>query len=95
MAVKDTIAAAFKGNVILAILTTISVVLILVSFILPPTGVIDPSVLGATGEIFAFAALWAFVRALEQGKKATLRHNETEVTIEDEPKQEENEINIE
>lgn len=34
-----------------------SITLIVVSFCLPPTGAIDPSVLTATGELLAFATL--------------------------------------
>jgi hypothetical protein len=37
--------------------TILSIVLLVSSFILPPTGVIDNSVLTATGILFGFAAL--------------------------------------
>lgn len=53
--------------VLLAVLTAVSVGLIVASFIVPPTGVIDPSVLKAAGEIFAFAALWVVREAIKEG----------------------------
>lgn len=62
-----------------------AIVLIVTSFILPPTGVIDSSVLAAVGEIFAFAALYKIpeiVQSVRNGKSLTLKHGETEVTVE-------------
>lgn len=42
---------------------------------------IDPSVLTAVGEIMGFAALGAICKALDKGVDATLKHNDTEITI--------------
>lgn len=68
------------GVVICAI---IAMALLITSFVLPPTGIIDNSILTAVGEIFAFACLFIADSALNKGKKATLQHGETTVTIGD------------
>lgn len=65
------------------ILAFISVGLIIASFIVPPTGVIDPTVLGALGEIFAFAGLGTVIKAIDEGVDAKVEHNNTSVTIGD------------
>ena len=48
-----------KAKIASAVLSVIAVALIIGSFFVPPTGVVDSSVLAAVGEIFAFAALFA------------------------------------
>lgn len=65
------------------ILTFVSVGLIIASFIVPPTGAIDPTVLGALGEIFAFAGLGTVIKAIDEGVDAKVEHNNTSVTIGD------------
>lgn len=70
-----------EHNVWFHVLSAIAVGLIVSSFVLPPLGVIHPSVLQAVGEVFAFGALGAVLRAIEKGKSATVRHGETEMTI--------------
>lgn len=60
-----------------------SVGLIIASFLVPPTGVIDGSVLGAVGEIFAFAALGTVIKAIDKGVDAKVQHNNTSLTIGD------------
>lgn len=61
----------------------IAVGLIITSFFVPPTGVIDGSVLAATGEIFAFAALGTVIKAIDKGVDARVQHRNTSVTIGD------------
>ena len=61
-----------------------SIVLLVASFLLPPQGVIDPSVLTATGILFAFAALGVAGQNLANGKDVTFKKGDMEVTIEDE-----------
>lgn len=60
-----------------------SVLLITISFFIPPLAVIDGSILAATGELFAFAALGAVVHAIDTGKTATLQHGSTSITVKD------------
>lgn len=59
----------------------IAIALIIASFIVPPTGVIDPSVLAGVGEIFAFAALYVVFVAVLRGTPASISHNNTTVTV--------------
>lgn len=59
----------------------IGVILIIAAFILPPLSVIDNSVLIAVGEINGFAALGAVIKAIDRGSSASIKHNNTELTI--------------
>lgn len=61
----------------------ISIVLILTSFFLPPTGEISPTVMAAVGELFAFATLGTVIVAIEQGKTITLNKGDVNVTVGD------------
>lgn len=58
----------------------IGVLMIVVSFILPPMGVIDPTVLRAAGMIFTFGAV---VDSLYSNKIVKITHKDTEVYIGD------------
>ena len=60
---------------------TISVALITISFFLPPQGAVDPSVLAATGELFAFASLATVIEGIERGRSVKLQKGDTEVHI--------------
>lgn len=64
----------------------ISVLLIIASFCIPPSGVIDPSVFAAIGEIFAFPALLSFYNIVMTGKQATLKRGDLEISISDDKK---------
>ena len=75
------------GNFWFHIFALFSMVLITASFICPPLAVIDSSVLAAVGEVFAFAALWTLIKAMDDGHTATLTHNDTTLTVK---KEEEN-----
>lgn len=75
------------GNFWFHIFSVFSMVLITASFICPPLAVIDGSVLAAVGEVFAFAALWTLIKAMDDGHTATLTHNDTTLTVK---KEEEN-----
>lgn len=61
----------------------VAVGLIITSFFVPPMGLIDGSVLAATGEIFAFAALGTVIRAIDKGVDAQVQHNNTTITVGD------------
>lgn len=63
------------------VFSLIAIALIIASFIVPPTGVIDPSVLAGVGEIFAFAALYIVLVAVDKGTPASISHNNTTVTV--------------
>lgn len=58
-----------------------SIFLIVTAFFLPPVAVIEASVLAATGELFAFAALGTVITAIDKGVDAKVKHGETELSI--------------
>lgn len=66
------------------IFATISIAMIIISFIIPPTGVVDSSVLAATGELFAFASLATVIHAIDKGMNAKVRKGETEIEVNNE-----------
>lgn len=82
--VVQKIKKCIVGNFWFHIFSLFSLVLITASFICPPLAVIDGSVLAAVGEVFAFAALWTLIKAMDDGHTATLTHNDTTLTIEKE-----------
>ena len=68
---------------------TISVTLLTVSFLLPPKGQIDPSVLRGVGEIFAFAVLYVVIEALQRGTDVTLHKDNIDILLKNPDKDEE------
>lgn len=78
---KEIIDKCIIHNIYFSILALIAIGLIIASFIVPPIGVIDPSVLAGTGEIFAFASLGAVYKAMDKDKSITMSHGNTSVTI--------------
>ena len=63
------------------VLTIVAILLLVVAFALPPTAVIDKSILYAVGELMGFGALWAVVKAIDKGVPAKLSHRDTTLTI--------------
>lgn len=61
----------------------ISVGLIVGAFFVPPMAVIDASVLAATGELFAFAALATVIEGVEKGRSVKIQKGETTMTLND------------
>ena len=70
-----------KAKIASAVLSFISVGLIVASFIVPPMGVVDGSVLAAVGEIFAFAALFAAWEAIDKCLDAKITHGNTTISL--------------
>lgn len=62
----------------------VSICLIVGGFFVPPTGVIDGSVLTAVGELFAFPTLAFGFRAIELGYDFKASHGNTTVEINNE-----------
>ena len=58
-----------------------SIGLLTASFVLPPTGKIDPSVIQSVGEIFGFAALYVVIEAIGRGSDIILKRGDTEVKM--------------
>lgn len=79
----DKIKEAIHSNVWIKIFGITSIFLMVVSFFLPPIGTIDNSVIAAIGELFAWAALWSFIHAIDNGKDAKVKHNDTSITVGD------------
>lgn len=69
------------NKVVFFICLTFSIVLITVAFFVPPTAVVDGSVLAAVGEIFAYCALGTVIDAIDKGRDITLQKGNTTMTI--------------
>lgn len=82
----------WKEDLWLKILTITSIILIVSSFIVPPLGIIDGSVLAAVGELTGLAALWEFSKAIKKNINAKVRIREIELELnkkdDDDPTQE-------
>ena len=70
-----------KAKYLAAVLTFVSVGLIIGSFFVPPKGMIDGSVLAAVGELFGFAALFAAWEAVDRGIDAKVTHGQTTIEL--------------
>lgn len=66
-----------------------SIVLLLGGAITPPRFVIDKSIFFGVAELFAYGALGAVYKALDNGKKATIKKGDVELTVGDDDKEEE------
>lgn len=77
-----------KAKIAAVVLSIISVALIVGSFFMPPTGVIDGSVLSAVGELFAFAALFMVWEAVDRGIDAKLSKGDTTIEFNNPDKEE-------
>ena len=58
-----------------------ALLLIVAGFIVPPTGIIDRSILIAVGELNGTLALGAVIKAIDKGSSASIKHNGTELDI--------------
>lgn len=73
-------------KIIAAILAAVAVVLIVLSFFVPPCGVIDSSVLAAVGELFAFASLFMIWESVDLGMDAKITHGDTKIELSNDDK---------
>lgn len=78
---KLTIQECILDNLWFKILSASSIVLIIISFFMPPQGVIDSSVLAASGEIMGWGALWSVLIAMKKGKGISVQHGDTTITV--------------
>ena len=60
-----------------------TIILFTASFIVPPTGVIDPSILKAAALLFAFATLAEAREAIREGLGVKLTHGHTTIEVHD------------
>ena len=72
---------AIHGNWWFYGLAIAALVLIIASWIWPPTAIIDSSVLAAVGELLGWGALGAVIKAIDKGTPASLTHNGTTITV--------------
>lgn len=70
-------------TVLLWLFAVATITLLAASFIVPPTGIIDPSVLKAAALLFAFATLAEAREAIREGLGVKLTHGGTTVEIHD------------
>ena len=67
----------------------VTVGLLIWAFVTPPKGVIDKSVLEGSVLLFGYATLFLAWEVVKKGRKATVSHGTTSLTVEgDESKQE-------
>ncbi len=79
--VKQTIRECMLENIWFKILSLCSIILVFVSLILPPTGVIDPSVIAASGELLGWGALFTVLVAMNKDKGISVQHGGTTITV--------------
>lgn len=70
-------------SVLLLVLSLGAIGIGIASFIVPPTGVIDPSVLRFVAELFAIMALLEAREAILEGLGVKITHGETSMEIKD------------
>ena len=64
------------------LLTLISSILLIgISFFIPPMAVVDGSIIACVGELFGFAALGEVGAAIEKGHGASITHGGTTIEI--------------
>ena len=70
-----------QSNLFFWLFSGIGLLLIIIAFFIPPAAYIEQSVLIAVGEINGFIALGAVIKSIDKGRSASIRHNNTELTI--------------
>lgn len=68
-------------NILILSIYAAAIGLIIASFILPPPGVIDESVLTAGGELFGFAGLLVIIDAIAHGRHAKITKDQKGTSI--------------
>lgn len=63
------------------IFASTAIILIGASFVIPPLGIIDSSVLAATGEIAGFCALWEIHIAIKKGLDTKIQKDNITIEI--------------
>ena len=75
-----------NGCFLSALFGLIGVGLIVIGFFIPPTAIIDGSVLQGSGLILGFTTLFKIekiVDSISEGRKVTFRHGSTSLTVDD------------
>lgn len=67
---------------------SLSAILMIISFFLPPKGEISQSCLQGCSILFAFGCLGTVTRAVEKGTDVTLKYNDAEISIDNDKDEE-------
>lgn len=70
-----------KLKIVSIVLAGAAFILGAVSFMLPPRGQVDPSVVAFVGEMFAFASLFFAWESVDRGIDAKIHHGNTEIEL--------------
>ena len=76
------------NKVAISLITILAIGLFMAGFIVPPTGIIDGSVLTAGGIMFGFAGLFLALHAIDRGLDAKVTHGQTVVELQNDDKDE-------
>lgn len=76
-------------NIPFYILAGISALMLIISWVMPPPWEVHSSVITAVAELFAFAALWTVIIAIENGGTAKITKGDINLEIKQEDKNEE------
>lgn len=60
-----------------------AILLCITSLLLPPLGVISPSVIQAVGELFGFATLGTIIHGIDKGIDAKVKYKDAEIEVGD------------
>lgn len=84
--VKEVVRNVLRYDIWLKILTVASICLIVAGFCVPPTGVVDGSVLIATGILAGFGAMFELGHAVDKGLDAKVKIKDIELQIDNDEK---------
>mgnify|MGYP003292152131 CR=1 FL=1 len=72
---------ALKNNTAFWICLCVAIFLIIGGALTPPRFIIDGSIFIGVGELWAFAALHAFIKAIDTGAVASVKKGDVELTV--------------
>lgn len=79
--VREAYENYIEHNTWFKVLSVCAILLLIAGFVCPPLAIIDSSVLLGASEIFAFAALWTVIKAIDKGKVASISHGQTTISV--------------
>lgn len=79
--VKEAYENYIEHNTWFKVLSVCAILLLIAGFVCPPLAIIDSSVLLGASEIFAFAALWTVIKAIDKGRIASISHGQTTISV--------------
>lgn len=78
-----------SSNVLFWILTITSIILVVVSWIMPPPWQVHSSVLQSVAELEGWGVLYIVLKAVNRGADVSINHNNTSVQVNNPDKKEE------